>query len=199
MDACPVRLDLSVPGGASRVLLHCCCAPCSGAIVELLAAKGIEPVIFFSNSNITPLAEYEKRRAEVVRYAEKFGFEVVDDEYDHDQWLAAVKGLENEPERGARCLECFRFRLMRAARYAASRGLTVLTTTLASSRWKDLSQVDEAGLFACAAASRETGSEVLWWGQNWRKGGLQQRRGEIIREQAFYNQNYCGCEFSEKH
>jgi predicted adenine nucleotide alpha hydrolase (AANH) superfamily ATPase len=199
MDACPVRLDLSVPGGASRVLLHCCCAPCSGAIVELLAAKGIEPVIFFSNSNITPLAEYEKRRAEVVRYAEKFGFEVVDDEYDHDQWLAAVKGLENEPERGARCLECFRFRLMRAARYAASRGLTVLTTTLASSRWKDLSQVDEAGLFACEAASRESGSEVLWWGQNWRKGGLQQRRGEIIREQAFYNQNYCGCEFSEKH
>ena len=199
MDTCPVRLDLSVPGGASRVLLHCCCAPCSGAIVELLAAKGIEPVIFFSNSNITPLAEYEKRRAEVVRYAEKFGFEVVDDEYDHDQWLAAVKGLENEPERGARCLECFRFRLMRAARYAASRGLTVLTTTLASSRWKDLSQVDEAGLFACEAASRESGSEVLWWGQNWRKGGLQQRRGEIIREQAFYNQNYCGCEFSEKH
>ena len=199
MDACPVRLDLSVPGGASRVLLHCCCAPCSGAIVELLAAKGIEPVIFFSNSNITPLAEYEKRRAEVVRYAEKFGFEVVDDEYDHDQWLTAVKGLENEPERGARCLECFRFRLMRAARYAASRGLTVLTTTLASSRWKDLSQVDEAGLFACEAASRESGSEVLWWGQNWRKGGLQQRRGEIIREQAFYNQNYCGCEFSEKH
>ena len=199
MDACPVRLDLSVPGGASRVLLHCCCAPCSGAIVELLAAKGIEPVIFFSNSNITPLAEYEKRRAEVIRYAEKFGFEVVDDEYDHDEWLAAVKGLENEPERGARCLECFRFRLMRAARYAASRGLTVLTTTLASSRWKDLSQVDEAGLFACEAASRESGSEVLWWGQNWRKGGLQQRRGEIIREQAFYNQNYCGCEFSEKH
>lgn len=199
MDACPVRLDLSVPGGASRVLLHCCCAPCCGAIVELLAAKGIEPVIFFSNSNITPLAEYEKRRAEVVRYAEKFGFEVVDDEYDHDEWLAAVKGLENEPERGARCLECFRFRLMRAARYAASRGLTVLTTTLASSRWKDLSQVDEAGLYACAATSRESGSEVLWWGQNWRKGGLQQRRGEIIREQAFYNQNYCGCEFSEKH
>ena len=199
MDACPVRLDLSVPGGASRVLLHCCCAPCCGAIVELLAAKGIEPVIFFSNSNITPLAEYEKRRAEVVRYAEKFGFEVVDDEYDHDEWLAGVKGLENEPERGARCLECFRFRLMRAARYAASRGLTVLTTTLASSRWKDLSQVDEAGLFACEAASRESGSEVLWWGQNWRKGGLQQRRGEIIREQAFYNQNYCGCEFSEKH
>ncbi len=199
MDACPVRLDLSVPGGASRVLLHCCCAPCSGAIVELLAAKGIEPVIFFSNSNITPLAEYEKRRAEVVRYAEKFGFEVVDDEYDHDEWLAAVKGLENEPERGARCLECFRFRLMRAARYAAFHGLTVLTTTLASSRWKDLSQVDDAGLFACTAASRESGSEVLWWGQNWRKGGLQQRRGEIIREQAFYNQNYCGCEFSEKH
>ncbi|MBR5056624.1 MAG: epoxyqueuosine reductase QueH, partial [Bacteroidales bacterium] len=178
MDACPVKLDLSVPGGASRVLLHCCCAPCSGAIVELMAAKGIEPVIFFSNSNIVPLPEYEKRRAEIVRYAEKFGFEVVDDEYDHAAWLEAVKGLENEPERGTRCLECFRFRLLRAARYAASHGLTVLTTTLASSRWKDLAQVEEAGLWACGKVSAETGTELLWWGQNWRKGGLQQRRGE---------------------
>ena len=182
-----------------KVLLHCCCAPCSGAIIEWMAANGIEPVVFFSNSNIVPFEEYEKRRAEVVRYAAKFGFEVADDEYDHVSWLACVKGLENEPERGARCLECFRFRLLRAARYAASRGIGTLTTTLASSRWKDLAQVDEAGSWACGEVSRESGTEVKWWGRNWRKGGLQPRRAEIIREQNFYNQSYCGCEFSENH
>lgn len=191
MDPYPPKLDLQVPGGASRVLLHCCCAPCSGAIVECMAANGIEPVIFFSNSNIVPLQEYEKRRAEVLRYAAEFGFAVVDDEYDHPSWLCAVKGLENEPERGARCLECFKFRLLRAARYASSHGLTVLTTTLASSRWKDLAQVDEAGKWACGQVEG-----VSWWGQNWRKGGLQPRRAEIIREQGFYNQSFCGCEFS---
>lgn len=202
MDACPLKPDLPVPGGARRVLLHCCCAPCSGAIVECLAANGIEPVIFFSNSNIVPLQEYEKRRAEVVRYAAEFGLGVVDDEYDHSSWLSVVRGLENGPERGARCLECFKFRLLRAARYAASHGLTVLTTTLASSRWKDLAQVDEAGRWACGLVAGEAGigsDRLLWWGNNWRKGGLQPRRSEIIREQGFYNQSYCGCEFSEKH
>ncbi|MBO7574220.1 MAG: epoxyqueuosine reductase QueH, partial [Bacteroidales bacterium] len=83
---------------------------------------------------------------------------------------------------------CFRFRLDRAARYAAQRGLPVVATTLASSRWKDLEQVDEAGKQSCI--------NVQWWPQNWRKGGLQERRNEVIREQGFYNQNWCGCEFS---
>lgn len=189
-------MNLEVPGGASLILLHCCCAPCSGAIVETLVRKGVEPVIFFSNSNITPLSEYELRRAEVVRYADLFGLQVVDDVYDHDGWLEWVRGLENEPERGARCLACFRFRLKRAARYAADHNLGVLATTLASSRWKDLAQVDEAGRDACSEVNAASdGRKVLWWGQNWRKGGLQPRRDEIIREQDFYNQAYCGCEF----
>lgn len=199
MECTVVTFMPAIPGGGERVLLHCCCAPCSGAILESLCAAGIAPVIFFSNSNIVPLPEYEKRRAEVVRYAEKFGFEVVEGEYDHEEWLEAVKGLEAESERGRRCLECFRFRLIRAARYAASHGIPVVATTLAASRWKELSQVDEAGRAACRQVSEESGFELVWWGQNWRKQGLQQRRSEIIREQDFYNQTYCGCEFSEKH
>ena len=184
-------LNLEVPGGARRVLLHVCCAPCCGAIVECLQENGIEPVIFFSNSNIYPLSEYEHRRAECERWAAARGVVFVEDEYDHAAWREAVLGLENEPERGRRCSACFRFRLLRAAQYAASHGLTVLTTSLASSRWKNLDQVNEAGLAAVAA-----NTTLLWWPQNWRKGGLQERRGQIIREQNFYNQLYCGCEFS---
>lgn len=184
-------LPLDVPGGATRVLLHACCAPCSSAIVEYLVRQGVTPVIFYSNANIYPRGEYDHRLNECVRYARKWGVEIVDDVYDHDAWRAAVRGREAEPERGGRCLQCFTLRLERAARYAAEHGFSVLTTTLASSRWKDLGQVNAAGRAACAAVEG-----VSWWDCNWRKGGLQERRNEIIREENFYNQRYCGCEFS---
>ena len=186
-----------------KVLVHACCAPCSGAILEWLVGQGVRPVVFFSNANIYPLAEYELRRGELLRYAAQLGreatdgsqgprgLEVIDDVYDHEAWRCAVRGLESEPERGARCLQCFRFRLERAARYAHEHGFNVLTTTLASSRWKDLEQVDAAGSYACSLFPG-----LRWWGRNWRKGGLQERRSAIIREQNFYNQTWCGCEFS---
>ena len=187
--------------------MHSCCAPCSGAIVEALAEAyrdaGRDPAkemaIFWSNSNIYDREEYEKRRAEILRYAGLFGIEVIDDDFDHSAWLTEVaSGREDAPERGARCLECFRFRLLRAARYAAAHGFGTLTTSLASSRWKSLEQVDEAGAWACAHSSGRDadGQTVQWWGRNWRKGGLQPRRSEIIREQNFYNQTFCGCEYS---
>ena len=100
---------------------------------------------------------------------------------------------------------------------AKERGIKVITTTLASSRWKSLDQINEAGLWACRAISSGNNSEnpdemsnldplsgntsenpdkVIWWDQNWRKGGLQERRLQIIKEYDFYNQLYCGCEFS---
>lgn len=191
-----VELKLDVPGNGGRILLHSCCAPCSGAIIECMVQNGLKPVVFFSNSNIFPHGEYELRRNELLRYADLFGLEVIDDEYDHEAWLDCIHGLECEPERGARCTECFRFRLLRAARYAAENGFEVLTTTLASSRWKDLDQVNAAGEWACSQVAG-TGHAPLWWPQNWRKGGLQPRRDGIIREQNFYNQNFCGCEFSK--
>lgn len=173
-----------------QILLHSCCAPCSGAIIEKMVQDGQRPVVFFSNSNIDSYEEFSKRFAELVRYASLFGLEVVEDPYDHADWLRSVRGLESAPERGPRCLQCFKYRLGRAARYASEHGQQVLTTSLASSRWKSLEQVDAAGAEACASVPG-----VEWWACNWRKGGLQERRGQIIREQNFYNQQYCGCEF----
>ena len=186
-------LHIDVPGGATRVLLHACCAPCSSAIVECLMNNGIRPVIFYSNSNIFPLQEYEHRFNECLRYAKKWGLEIVGDEYDHNAWECCAAGLENEPERGNRCLQCFKFRLLRAAEYASAHGFEVLTTTLASSRWKNLDQVNEAGRWACSQVQG-----ITWWDQNWRKDGLQERRNQIIKEENFYNQLYCGCEYSQK-
>ena len=152
-----------------NVLLHSCCAPCSAAIVEWMLAQDIRPTLYYFNPNIFPQEEYEIRKSECSRYAQKLGLEIIDGDYDHTAWLSDVAGLEDEPERG--------FRLF--------------TTTLASSRWKSLQQITEAGKWA---AARFEGLE--FWEKNWRKGGLSERRKILLAENGFYNQQYCGCEFS---
>ena len=195
------KLEIQAPMGEKTVLLHTCCAPCSSAIIEALMQNGITPVIYYCNPNIYPQEEYEIRKNECTRYAQSLGLEIVDADYDHENWLDAVKGMENEPERGGRCLKCFKLRLLRTAQYASERGIKVITTTLASSRWKSLDQINEAGRWACRQLTARRSSaaphdEVIWWDQNWRKGGLQERRLQIIKEYDFYNQLYCGCEFS---
>ena len=195
------KLEIQAPMGEKTVLLHTCCAPCSSAIIEALMQNGITPVIYYCNPNIYPQEEYEIRKNECTRYAQSLGLEIVDADYDHENWLDTVKGLENEPERGGRCLKCFKLRLLRTAQYASERGIKVITTTLASSRWKSLDQINEAGRWACLQLTARRSSaaphdEIIWWDQNWRKGGLQERRLQIIKEYDFYNQLYCGCEFS---
>jgi len=182
---------IEIPEGADRVLLHVCCAPCSAAIIEWITGHGITPVLYYCNPNIYPQEEYLVRKTECTRYAARLGLEVVDADYDHAAWLRDVAGLEDEPERGGRCLQCFRLRLLRTARYAEAHGLHVFATTLASSRWKSLEQIEAAGREAAAACRG-----VTFWAQNWRKGGLTERRAALLRENGFYNQQYCGCEFS---
>lgn len=175
-----------------KILLHSCCAPCSSAILEWMAQNDVCPTIFYSNSNIYPEEEYRIRRNEIERYAAQLGIPFIEDDYDHEAWLEYVRGLENEPERGNRCLMCFRYRLERAARKCRDLGIESFTTTLASSRWKRLDQINEAG----AWAAQQNGSEVQFDDHNWRKGGLQERRNQLLKELGFYNQLYCGCEFS---
>ena len=175
----------------NKVLLHTCCAPCSGAIIEWMLANGYTPTIYYCNPNIYPFEEYLVRKEECSRYAHSLGLDIVDADYDHTVWKCSIKGLESEPERGARCLECFKIRLLSAARYASEHGFSTFTSTLDSSRWKRHDQIVEAGNWAAVQFPGLT-----FWDRNWRQGGLQERRTEIIREQDFYNQRYCGCEFS---
>lgn len=194
-----------------QILLHCCCAPCSSAILEWMLANDMKPILFYSNANIYPEKEYLIRKNELTRYATQLGLEVIDDDYDHETWLRFVKGedsnncryangIENEPERGARCLECFRFRLKRAALKCKELGLESFTTTLASSRWKSLEQINQAGREAAEAVNSEssepTATKITFDDHNWRKGGLQERRNALLKQNGFYNQLYCGCEFS---
>lgn len=191
--------SIIVPEGCNKVLLHACCAPCSSAIVEWLMAHEITPVIFYYNPNIYPFEEYAIRRNESKRHAESLGIEwmegLEDYEAAHEQWRQAVCGLEHEPERGKRCEQCFYMRLKATAKKAEEMSIPFFATTLTSSRWKNLEQVNAAG----ESAARElTGArpEPRFWAQNWRKDGLQDRRNALLKEFNFYNQQYCGCEFS---
>ena len=175
------------------VLLHVCCAPCCAAIIEWTLAAGMHPTLFFFNPNIYPQSEYNLRKLELVRYATAQNVEIIDGDYCHDEWLRYVSGFEDEPERGNRCLQCFNMRLLATARLAYERGFEKFATSLASSRWKSLEQIAIAGHWAAAHYEG-----VEFWEKNWRKDGLSQRRQELLKENEFYNQRYCGCEFGYK-
>ena len=144
---------------------------------RMYAGKRHPPTVFYCNPNIYPQEEYEIRKQEAIRFVTSQNLDFIDADYDYDHWRNAMSGLENEPERGSRCLKCFTLRLTETARYASEHNFQVFTTTLASSRWKNLEQINEAGR---RAASFYPGT--IFWEQNWRKGGLQDRRNQLLKE-----------------
>jgi len=185
------RPKLETPNGESSLLLHSCCAPCAGEIMEAVAASEIKTTVYFYNPNIHPLQEYELRKEENKRYCQKLGFNFIDADYDKDSWFKRIKGLENEPERGERCTKCFDMRFERSALYAHENNFSLFATTLGISRWKDLDQVNNSGL---RAADRYSG--LNFWDFNWRKAGGSPRMIEISKREEFYQQEYCGCVYS---
>lgn len=185
------REILELPNGAKKLLLHSCCAPCSGEVMEALTASGIEFSIFFYNPNIHPVQEYEIRKQENKRFAEKHNIPCIDADYDKDNWFERVKGLEWEPERGKRCTACFDMRFERTALYAHEHGFPVICSSLGISRWKDMNQINGSGERAAARYDNLT-----YWTYNWRKGGGAARMYEIAKREEFYKQEYCGCVYS---
>ena len=185
------RPQLKTPNGESSLLLHSCCAPCAGEIMEAVAASEIKTTVYFYNPNIHPIQEYELRKEENKRYCQKLGLDFIDADYDKDNWFKRIKGLENEPERGERCTKCFDMRFERSALYAHENKFSLFATTLGISRWKDLDQVNNSGL---RAADRYSG--LNFWDFNWRKAGGSPRMIEISKREEFYQQEYCGCVYS---
>lgn len=185
------REQLVLPNGADKLLLHSCCAPCSGEVMEALLASSIDFSIFFYNPNIHPVQEYEIRKQENIAFANKHGIPFIDADYDKDQWFLRVKGLEWEPERGARCTACFDMRFERTALYAYEHGIPVISSSLGISRWKDMNQINDSGV---RAANRYEG--IAYWTYNWRKDGGAARMYEIAKRENFYQQEYCGCVYS---
>ena len=184
------RPKLETPNGEKKLLLHSCCAPCAGEIMEALAASEIDTTIYFYNPNIHPFDEYELRKEENIRFAEKLGMPIIDADYDRDEWFVRTKGQENEPERGARCTTCFDMRFQKTAQYASENNFDIISSTLGISRWKDMRQVNDSGV-----RSSEP-HDLPYWDINWRKKGGSSRMLEISKKENFYQQEYCGCVYS---
>jgi len=172
------------------MLLHACCAPCSSAVVERLAAD-YAITIYFYNPNIHPRTEYIKRRDELQCWCDQVaGITCVVADYVPRKWMEKVRGLEQEPERGRRCNRCFRLRLQHAAEYASVYNYDLFSTVLSISPHKRYERINRLGL----ALARRYG--IDFYVANFKKQNGYKRSVEISRELNFYRQNYCGCVFS---
>jgi epoxyqueuosine reductase len=185
------KRDLVPPNGENRVLMHSCCAPCAGELMEAMIESAIELTIFFYNPNIHPKKEYEIRKNENIRFAEKMNIPFVDADYDVQNWFNRAKGMEYEPERGIRCTMCFDMRFLRTALYAHENNFKVFTSSLGISRWKNMDQINDCG--KRAASHYE---DITYWEYNWRKDGGADRMYQIAKRENFYKQEYCGCIYS---
>jgi predicted adenine nucleotide alpha hydrolase (AANH) superfamily ATPase len=159
--------------------------------MEAVAISKIETTVFFYNPNIHPQEEYEIRKDENKRFCDKLGFDFIDADYDKDNWFERIKGLENEPERGARCTQCFDMRFEVTAQYAKDNGFDLISSTLGISRWKDMGQIN-----GCGARAANPYEGITYWDFNWRKQGGSSRMLELSKREEFYQQEYCGCVYS---
>ncbi len=184
------RPRLTTPNGEKRLLLHSCCAPCSGEVMEAMAKSDIDTTIFFYNPNIHPIEEYELRKQENMCYADKLGMPFIDADYDIDVWFERTKGQEDEPERGERCSTCFDLRFEITAKYASENDYDIVSSTLGISRWKDMNQINASGDRSSAPY------KIPYWDFNWRKKGGSSRMLELSKKEGFYQQEYCGCAYS---
>ncbi len=173
-----------------KVLLHACCAVCSAYPIELLRQDGYEPVLYFFNPNIFPPEEFTRRLEELRKYAEKKKVELIVEKQSAEDWYNAIAGLENEPERGKRCKRCFEYRLLYTVLKVFKLEYKYFTTTLTVSPHKQ-SQV----IFEVAKELADK-YELTFLDYDFKKNDGFLKTMKIAKEENFYRQNYCGCEFS---
>lgn len=189
--------QLTKEGRTPKLLLHSCCAPCSSYVLEYLSDY-FEITDFFYNPNISPKEEYEERLNELKRLIaeqpHKNPVTLVEGRYDEREFYDTVKGLENEPEGGARCKKCFELRLAEAAKVAKELNADYFATTLTISPLKNAPLLNEIG---STIFSGNTG-EPVYLPSDFKKKGGYQRSIELSHEYSLYRQNYCGCIFSKR-
>ena len=187
--------EIQQRGEVPKLLLHVCCAPCSSYCLEYLS-EYFEITVFYFNPNISIKEEYEHRLNEEKRYISlkefKHPIKITESRYDPQEFFAAVKGLEREPEGGLRCRECFKLRLEESAKKAKELGFDYFTTTLTISPLKNAELLNEIG----AQMGEKYG--VSWLYSDFKKKEGYKRSIELSREYDLYRQNYCGCVFSRE-
>lgn len=190
--------DIKNAGKRPKLLVHSCCAPCSSYVLEYLSDY-FDITVLYYNPNIFPKEEYEKRKSEQIRFInENFPSEqnskhvkFMDCDYEYKKYTAAVRGLENEPEGGRRCAECFRLRLSKTAELAKRGGFDFFVTTLSISPLKNAGVINKIGF--------ETGEKygILYLPSDFKKREGYKRSIELSAQYGLYRQNFCGCVYSK--
>ena len=181
-------------GKTPRLLLHCCCAPCSSYVLEYLSPH-FSITAHYYNPNIDTPEEYAHRARELSRFVQEMplpgAVDVLAEPYTPAEFYAAVKGLEDVPEGGRRCYECYRLRLRRAAQAAAADGYDYFTTTLSISPLKDAQRLNAIG----GELAEQFGVAYLF--SDFKKKNGYKRSCELSLQYELYRQDYCGCRFSQ--
>ena len=177
--------EISSFGEKPKLLLHCCCAPCSSAVIERIK-EFFDITFYYYNPNIFPQEEYMLREQEF----DKLGVNIFAEEYNHDDFLKLVNGMEAEKEGGTRCQVCIALRLDKAFQYALLNNFDVVTTTLTISPHKDCEFINLLG----ENLQKKYGIKYLHADFKKQNGYL--RSIQICKEREIYRQDYCGCEFS---
>ena len=176
-----------------RVLLHSCCGPCSSSVLEYIT-QYFDVTLLWYNPNLYPKEEFDRRFKTQVELIEKMGLadkvDILAEPWKSEDYYRRVKGLENEPEGGKRCAECFRLRLLETARLAKHYGYDYFCTTLTLSRHKDAVLINTIGEEIAKAVG------VSWLPSDFKKRNGENRSIELSEQYGLYRQLYCGCEFS---
>ncbi|NLI91765.1 MAG: epoxyqueuosine reductase QueH [Peptococcaceae bacterium] len=174
-----------------EILVHACCATCAAYVLEKLESN-YTPVIYYYNPNIYPVQEYCRRRDELQLYAAKKNIRYIEEEYNYGQWQAQINGLEDEPEKGRRCLICFEMRLQRTAEFASQNHFPLFTTTLTISPHKNSKAILEIGSQVAKL------NHVAFLAEDFKKQNGFQNTMLIAKKENFYRQNFCGCLYSQR-
>ena len=184
---------LDEEGLVPSLLLHSCCGPCSSYCIEYLS-QFFDITVFYYNPNIYPDEEYYTRVKEQERFIKEFPTKhpvsFIEGDYDTKSFYEMAKGLEHEPEKGARCHKCYELRLRRTAQVAKEKGFDFFTTTLTISPMKDSQVLNEIG----QRIALEEG--VSWLVSDFKKKEGYKRSTELSKEYCMYRQDYCGCVYS---
>ena len=176
----------------TKLLLHSCCAPCSSTCIERLKDV-FDVTILYYNPNIDEKEEYEKRKAEQIRFLRETGWaKFLDCDHEAEKFLKMAEGLEQEPERGKRCYLCYELRLEKTAQVAKAHNFPYFATTLTLSPHKNADWLNEIG------ETMGGRYEVNYLYTDFKKKGGYYRSTELSQEYGLYRQDFCGCKFSKR-
>lgn len=174
-----------------KLLLHCCCAPCVTHPIRILS-ETFEVTAFFYNPNIYPESEYQARLLEIQKLSQNWQFPLLIGPYEFERWEARIRGHENDPEGGSRCLLCYQLRLEETALKAKFANMDYFTSTLSISPHKNANQINAIGE---AIASRYG---ISFYAANFKKKDGFKISCELSKQEGLYRQNYCGCQYSRR-